>query len=151
MLCGPEPRRTHVGSRGGWCSPKCLLQESAALPSSSGAAISHLSPAALGWAMLPFPGGPSGMSLQGSTCPWDLGTPVVPTHRQGRAQLCSGWCWVGSGCLQPLSGEEESQGLEWAEGLHDGWELHVASDSGLKNKPQCRKDWYLTCPVQGPS
>lgn len=56
------------------CSLKCSLQKSAALPNSSVAAKNHPSPAALGWAMLPFPGGPAGMSLLGSAHPRGVGT-----------------------------------------------------------------------------
>lgn len=82
------------------------------------------------------------MSLLGSAHPRGVGTLAgrVPVLRLA---------WVGSGCQLPLSGEEESQGLERAGGLCDRWDLCVASDSGLKSKPRCRKDWHLTCPVQG--
>lgn len=60
------------------------------MPNSSVAAITCLSPAALRWAMLAFLAGPAGMSLLGSTYPQGIGTLMVLTHRQGRAEWAVG-------------------------------------------------------------
>lgn len=88
---------------------------------------------------------PSWGVLAGGTYPRGVGSLVLLTHLQGRAgcaQAATGWA---VGASSPSVVRWTAKGWN---GLCNRQELRVASDSGLKSKPQCRKDWCLTCSMQ---